>query len=72
MAGGEVYFEKLRPPEVADCLVRGSTFIKWDDVSIKTAEISVCFGRRKAIAELAHVRTNAILRDVHTARVSNF
>lgn len=29
-----MYFEKLRPPEVADCLVRGSTFIKWDDVSI--------------------------------------
>ncbi|XP_031551844.1 1-phosphatidylinositol 4,5-bisphosphate phosphodiesterase beta-1-like isoform X2 [Actinia tenebrosa] len=33
MAGGEVYFEKLRPPEVAECLTRGSTFIKWDDDS---------------------------------------
>ncbi|XP_032241384.2 1-phosphatidylinositol 4,5-bisphosphate phosphodiesterase beta-1 isoform X2 [Nematostella vectensis] len=33
MAGGEVYFEKLRPPEVDECLIRGATMIKWDDDS---------------------------------------
>lgn len=34
MAGGEVVLERLRPPEVAEFLVRGSKFIKWEDVSI--------------------------------------
>ena len=33
MAGGEAILERLTHPEVADFLIRGARFIKWDDVS---------------------------------------
>ena len=32
MAGGEAILERLTHPEVADFLVRGARFIKWDEV----------------------------------------
>ena len=33
MAGGEAILERLTHPEVADFLIRGARFIKWDEVS---------------------------------------
>lgn len=35
MAGGEAILERLTHPEVADFLVRGARFIKWDEVGRK-------------------------------------
>ena len=35
MAGGGIYAEKLKPHEVEDFLVKGSKFIRWDEVSIR-------------------------------------
>lgn len=32
MAGGEAILERLTHPEVADFLIRGARFIKWDEV----------------------------------------
>ena len=32
MAGGEAVLERLTHPEVADFLIRGARFIKWDEV----------------------------------------
>lgn len=32
MAGGEAVLERLTHPEVADFLIRGARFLKWDDV----------------------------------------
>jgi len=71
MAGGEAILERLTHPEVADFLIRGARFIKWDEVG-RNVFYYILAGRILLVT-LYKLYLSGVRFDLHfSMRIGNF